>query len=151
MQRAKERSRLKKQQLQQEQQLHQQQLPHDQLQQSQEASPESQNHSRTNSRLSNKSIQELYSVPARKPYLNPEAIDSHVSSCGEDTEPQYENIQKKQNEIVTDGGFVRISGALPNDGPVPPYMPMQQSNSKKTSSLEKRILKKKEKEGCKQQ
>lgn len=37
------------------------------------------------------------------------------------------------------------------DDPVPPYMPMQQSQSRKSSSLEKRILKKKEKEGCKQQ
>lgn len=99
-----------------------------------------------------KSSQELYSVPVRKPYMNPDAIDTHVSSCGEETEPYYENVQKKQNEIVMDGGYVRISGsASVHDGPVPPYMPMQQSNSKKTSSLEKRILKKKEKEGCKQQ
>ena len=38
-----------------------------------------------------------------------------------------------------------------HDGPVPPYMPMQQPNTRKSSSMEKRINKKKEKEGCKQQ
>ena len=39
-----------------------------------------------------------------------------------------------------------------DDGlPIPPYMPMQQPMSKRSTSLEKRIKKKKEKEGCKQQ
>ena len=37
------------------------------------------------------------------------------------------------------------------DIPAPPYMPMQPSTSKKSASLERRIKKKKEKEGCKQQ
>ena len=35
--------------------------------------------------------------------------------------------------------------------PIPPYMPMQSSTSKKSASLERKIKKKKEKEGCKQQ
>ena len=34
---------------------------------------------------------------------------------------------------------------------IPPYMPLQQQSTKKSQSLEKRIKKKKEKEGCKQQ
>ena len=38
-----------------------------------------------------------------------------------------------------------------NDEPIPPYMPMQQQTSKKSTSLEQRIKRKKEKEGCKQQ
>jgi hypothetical protein len=35
--------------------------------------------------------------------------------------------------------------------PIPPYMPMQSCASKKSESLERKIKRKKEKEGCKQQ
>ena len=38
-----------------------------------------------------------------------------------------------------------------SDEPIPPYMPMQQQSSKKSTSIEQRIKRKKEKEGCKQQ
>jgi hypothetical protein len=40
---------------------------------------------------------------------------------------------------------------LNDDMPIPPYMPMQSCASKKSESLERKIKKKKEKEGCKQQ
>ena len=45
----------------------------------------------------------------------------------------------------------RQTSALDTDMPIPPYMPMQSSTSKKSASLERKIKKKKEKEGCKQQ
>ena len=45
----------------------------------------------------------------------------------------------------------RQTSVLDTDMPIPPYMPMQSSTSKKSASLERKIKKKKEKEGCKQQ
>ena len=50
--------------------------------------------------------------------------------------------------------LVRMSprqSVLDDDMPIPPYMPMQSSASRKSESLERKIKKKKEKEGCKQQ
>ena len=66
---------------------------------------------------------------------------------------RYANVgpaaaQAIREELLREG---RMSFVHLNDSPVPPYMPMQQLASKKSTSLEKRINKKKEKEGCKQQ
>lgn len=143
LKRAKERSRLKKQQL-----LQQQQQPG--LENNERISEIPPVESRRS-----ESRQEEIQPPARRPYLNHEAIESATpvaSSCcsesgsdNKDTaEPQYENIGRNNGEIRH----------LPkkessSESPVPPYMPLQQSNCKKSHSLEKRINKKKE--GCKQQ
>ena len=107
------------------------------------------------------------SLPMRKPYMNRAAIDEYDS--GSNSEPQYENVNPKRpqpqprtvegrhNHSRQSSGdqlasMNRMSAALDDrDMPVPPYMPMQQSQSKKSTDLEKRIIKKKEKEGCKQQ
>lgn len=81
-----------------------------------------------------------YEIPGRKPYVNHSAIDTHVQPS-EEANPIYVNLN--ETKPVEEEPNTKTS--------TPPYMPMQQRNSKKTSSLEKRILKKKEKEGCKQQ
>jgi len=107
-------------------------------------------------------------LPARKPYMNTGAIDSHRSSCnnvqqlldhrpdtGQDadisdlSEPQYANVGPNAGNSAMPAMHIRQTS---DDGlPIPPYMPMQQPMSKRSTSLEKRIKKKKEKEGCKQQ
>ena len=113
--------------------------------------------------------------PSRKPYLHEGAIDSHVNdtycvkqitpahSESEESEPRYANI-RKNGEPFNEEPILAIkkssrskasrgeANAVPlEDIPAPPYMPMQSSSSKKSESLERRIKKKKEKEGCKQQ
>ena len=99
--------------------------------------------------------------------MNTGAIDSHRSSCndildaheqtaGQDadeselSEPQYANVGPNAgNSAMLPAMHIRQTS---DDGrPIPPYMPMQQPMSKRSTSLEKRIKKKKEKEGCKQQ
>ena len=101
--------------------------------------------------------------------MNTGAIDSHRSSCnnvqqlldhhpdtGQDadeselSEPQYANVgPNATNHSAMPAMHVRQTS---DDGlPIPPYMPMQQSMSKRSTSLEKKIKRKKEKEGCKQQ
>lgn len=107
-------------------------------------------------------------LPARRPFMNTNAIDRHKSEFAfepnhdevEDdddeepesevlTEPQYANVGPNAGQYMSEPRHVR---QVSNDGfPVPPYMPMQQPMSKKSSSLEKKIKRKKEKEGCKQQ
>ena len=80
-------------------------------------------------------------------------------SESEESEPRYANI-RRNGEPVMEEPILAIkkskkSKAEPSvpleDIPAPPYMPMQSSTSKKSASLERRIKKKKEKEGCKQQ
>ena len=109
--------------------------------------------------------------PSRKPYVHEGAIDSHVNdtyctrqitpahSESEESEPRYANI-RKNGEPVNEEPILAIkksgkhksqSSVLDTDMPTPPYMPMQPSTSKKSASLERKIKKKKEKEGCKQQ
>jgi hypothetical protein len=108
-------------------------------------------------------------LPARRPFMNTGAIDSHKSEFatyltgGNDeneedllTEPQYANVGRNADGVVQQYQYQAQAAApvaaMAIDGiPVPPYMPMQQPMSKKSSSLEKKIKKKKEKEGCKQQ
>ena len=125
--------------------------------------------------------------PARRPYMNPGAIDSHQSEFGggnhgitgsgsgaeailiddedeEEFEPRYANVGPKgplAGQLYYGGSNLRNSAKstpLANtpkkdndDEPIPPYMPMQQQSSKKSTSIEQRIKRKKEKEGCKQQ
>ena len=75
--------------------------------------------------------------------VNNEADESELS------EPQYANVGPNKYYNEPQPSHVRQTS---NDGlPVPPYMPMQQSMSKRSTSLEKKIKRKKEKEGCKQQ
>ena len=109
--------------------------------------------------------------PSRKPYVHEGAIDSHVNdtfctrqitpahSESEESEPRYANI-RKNGEPVNEEPILAIKksgkhksqpSVLDTDMPTPPYMPMQPSTSKKSASLERKIKKKKEKEGCKQQ
>ena len=113
--------------------------------------------SRTQSRLSGKSNEEAISIPARRPYYNPSAVDNHVSESNSESEPTYENVARKMPTPAktTRPNVVGVAAAGARDHeldlPVPPYMPMQQQNTRKSSSMEKRINKKKEKEGCKQQ
>ena len=156
LKRAKERARLKKLE-QQERQLQEQQ---EQLEATMESFNEgaARAESRTSSRQSRRSDgnhPEAEMVPpARKPYMNRAAIDTHVSSSQSDEsgEPQYENvIRKKQRSPppVPHSPGATAANVLNEDMPVPPYMPMQQS--KKSSSMERKLNKKKEKEGCKQQ
>ena len=90
--------------------------------------------------------------------MNTGAIDSHKypneneeteedANESEISEPQYANVgQNAQSSTV-----VHVRQTSDDGLPIPPYMPMQQSMSKRSTSLEKRIKKKKEKEGCKQQ
>lgn len=66
---------------------------------------------------------------------------------------RYANVgpaaaQALREELLREG---RLSYVHNGDSPIPPYMPLQQPVSRKSTSLEKRIKKKKEKEGCKQQ
>merc|ERR1711892_563345 len=119
--------------------------------------------------------------PSRKPYLHAEAIDCHTNDTfcqkqitpdtgngpkesEETTEPYYANIGKngqplKEEPILHIPTSQSVNGlhsprqpsVLDTDMPIPPYMPMQSSTTKKSASLERRIKKKKEKEGCKQQ
>ena len=107
--------------------------------------------------------------PARKPYMNTQAIDAHQSEFAstdedkekeaeeEEQEPRYANVGQPVINLHQDsfGQVTKVSSRRPNvddEGQIiPPYMPMQQQSSKKSHSLEKRIKKKKEKEGCKQQ
>ena len=111
--------------------------------------------------------------PSRKPYVHEGAIDSHINdtyctkqitpahSESEESEPRYANI-RKNGEPVKEEPILAMKKSRKNknreepsvpleDIPAPPYMPMQSSTSKKSASLERRIKKKKEKEGCKQQ
>lgn len=116
--------------------------------------------------------------PSRKPYMHAEAIDSHTndtycktqitpaqpSSESDEHEPHYANIGK-DGEPLREEPILHIPTSksanglhsprqpsiLDTDMPIPPYMPMQSSTTKKSASLERRIKKKKEKEGCKQQ
>ena len=116
--------------------------------------------------------------PSRKPYMHTEAIDSHTndtycktqitpaqpSSESEESEPHYANIGKN-GEPLREEPILHMAASksahglhsprqpsiLDTDMPIPPYMPMQSSTTKKSASLERRIKKKKEKEGCKQQ
>jgi len=116
--------------------------------------------------------------PSRKPYMHAEAIDSHTndtycktqitpaqpSSESDEHEPHYANIGK-DGEPLREEPILHIPtsksanglhsprqpSVLDTDMPIPPYMPMQSSTTKKSASLERRIKKKKEKEGCKQQ
>jgi len=116
--------------------------------------------------------------PSRKPYMHAEAIDSHMndtycktqitpaqtSSESDEHEPHYANIGKNgeplreepilhipTSQSVNGLHSPRQPSVLDTDMPIPPYMPMQSSTTKKSASLERRIKKKKEKEGCKQQ
>ena len=113
--------------------------------------------------------------PSRKPVIHEGAIDSHVNdtyctrqitpahSESEESEPRYANIRKNGDPVMEEpilaikkakksGSKTETAPAVPlEDIPAPPYMPMQSSTSKKSASLERRIKKKKEKEGCKQQ
>jgi len=113
--------------------------------------------------------------PARKPYVHTEAIDSHLndtfcktqitpqlSSNSDTSEPQYANLDERGQPLKTEPilhlpsskSCDKISprqSVLNEDMPTPPYMPMQSSASRKSESMERKIMKKKEKEGCKQQ
>ena len=125
--------------------------------------------------------------PARRPYMNTGAIDSHqsefaivndgtaVSQSGaenilvdeqeeEESEPRYANVGPNgplAGQLYYGGGnlgnnvkskpLLNASKKDNSDEPIPPYMPMQQQSSKKSTSIEQRIKRKKEKEGCKQQ
>merc|ERR1712241_449079 len=112
-------------------------------------------------------------VPSRKPYVHPEAIDNHKNDTycktpsDEVNEPQYANLDETGKPMMTEpilhlplgkigeGGAIlhspRQASVLDDDDmPTPPYMPMVSSSSKKSENLEKKIKKKKEKEGCKQ-
>lgn len=170
LKRAKERSRLKKQQLHQEVEL----VQHHSRQ-------HSETDSRAGSRLSdggrrsnleNPPLIDLdeslhVSLPARRPYMNREVLETRdfTSSKEEIAEPQYENLPPKGAAAAAAAAMVPVPRprsraeamaakditTANDDTPVPPYMPMQQSASRKSSSMEKRINRKKEKEGCKQQ
>ena len=126
--------------------------------------------------------------PARRPYMNPGAIDSHQSEFAitndgnaengtgtdniliedeedeSESEPRYANVGPNGplagqlyyggNNLSSNAKSKPLSNALKkenSDEPIPPYMPMQQQSSKKSTSIEQRIKRKKEKEGCKQQ
>eukprot|EP00088_Acartia_fossae_P003368 TRINITY_DN11417_c0_g1_i1.p1 TRINITY_DN11417_c0_g1~~TRINITY_DN11417_c0_g1_i1.p1 ORF type:complete len:274 (-),score=71.11 TRINITY_DN11417_c0_g1_i1:219-992(-) len=85
---------------------------------------------------------------------------SSVASSSADTEasePQYENIDKQGKPLKTEPILHLPSSkksdkisprqsALNEDMPVPPYMPMQSSATRKSESMERKIKKKKEKE-----
>jgi len=131
----------------------------------------------TDSQFSRPNSNNDVSLPARRPYLNREAIETAIgpptSSSHEAilSEPHYENVTKKcpvtagsivptnmstestvelkaaPSHNTTDMGSVARSKE--ENTPVPPYMPMQRST--KTSVMEKRIKRRKEKEGCQQQ
>jgi len=111
-------------------------------------------------------------LPSRKPYVHPEAIDNHKNDTycktppKEVNEPQYANLDETGKPMMTEPilhlplGQIGEGGAIlhsPRQASVldemaaPPYMPMVSSASRKSENLEKRIKKKKEKEGCKQQ
>ena len=82
----------------------------------------------------------------------------------DDSEPRYANVGPKgplaaqlnyRGSKLLNNAISTTASNVPNkdnsDEPIPPYMPMQQQTSKKSTSLEQRIKRKKEKEGCKQQ
>ena len=82
----------------------------------------------------------------------------------DEPEPRYANVGPKGplagqlyyggNNLTTNANQSPMASGSKkdnNDEPIPPYMPMQQQTSKKSTSLEQRIKRKKEKEGCKQQ
>merc|ERR1719414_146367 len=82
----------------------------------------------------------------------------------DDSEPRYANVGPNGplagqlyyggNNLSSNAKSKPLSNALKKDNtdePIPPYMPMQQQSSKKSTSIEQRIKRKKEKEGCKQQ
>jgi len=116
--------------------------------------------------------------PARRPYVHTDAIDTHTndtycktqitptqSNSGSEStssEPQYANLDDRGQPLKTEP-ILHLPTSKNNDKisprqclmnedmPVPPYMPMQSSASRKSESMERKIKKKKEKEGCKQQ
>ena len=114
--------------------------------------------------------------PARRPYVNTDAIDHHQSEFASaddedseapkgdevDSEPQYANVNQLPTQTVINlhqDHLGQVTKVKPSNYPnvddsgqmIPPYMPMQKQSNKKSHSIEKRIKKKKEKEGCKQQ
>ena len=95
-------------------------------------------------------------------YCTRQITPAHSES--EESEPRYANIRRNGDPVMEEpilaikkakksgSGKTEKEPAVPlEDIPAPPYMPMQSSTSKKSASLERRIKKKKEKEGCKQQ
>ena len=108
----------------------------------------------------------ILKLPARKPYMNTGAIDSHpyleqqnrpdlehhqISETEQESEPQYANVGPNAAKYFEPPVTPHVRQTSDDGLPIPPYMPMQQPTSKRSTSLEKRIKKKKEKEGCKQQ
>ena len=98
----------------------------------------------------------ILKLPARKPYMNTGAIDSHPyleqdEQEDETSEPQYANVGPNAQKYFEPPVTPHVRQTSDDGLPIPPYMPMQQPVSKRSTSLEKRIKKKKEKEGCKQQ
>ena len=100
----------------------------------------------------------ILKLPARKPYMNTGAIDTHPyleqdeqSFENEVSEPQYANVGPNAAKYFEPPVTPHVRQTSDDGLPIPPYMPMQQPVSKRSTSLEKRIKKKKEKEGCKQQ
>ena len=82
----------------------------------------------------------------------------------EESEPRYANVgpngplagqlyygRSNLGSNVKSKPLLNASKKDNSDEPIPPYMPMQQQSSKKSTSIEQRIKRKKEKEGCKQQ
>merc|ERR1712179_26878 len=106
--------------------------------------------------------------PSRKPHIRATAIDSHTNDTyctrqitpeHSDDEPRYANIGRDGQPVAeepilhlpsskqVDGQVSpRQTSVLDTDMPIPPYMPMQSSTSKKSASLERRI-KKEERKG----
>jgi hypothetical protein len=81
------------------------------------------------------------------------AVKIHLSGIELIFIPRYANVgpaaaQALREELLRES---RLSYVHHGDSPIPPYMPLQQPVTRKSTSLEKRIKKKKEKEGCKQQ
>ena len=124
--------------------------------------PESQNSVRQQHNTSQNSInhhrhrsldEESLHPPARRPYVNTAAIDNAPQSDLEcPPEPYYANMGPNEHVLKVEITHTRHPSVLDDENiPVPPYMPMQNTASKKSTSMEKKLNKKKEKEGCKQQ
>ena len=80
------------------------------------------------------------------------SFKAQVDGCDE---PEYANVGAGCSPQVINlhqDSFGQVTKVRNTDGGIiPPYMPLQQQTTKKSQSLEKRIKRKKEKEGCKQQ